>query len=268
MEFAVKLDHGFMRRHCWCMVCVDVFVDSSKKAIKQSIFWLKVTTKCMKYFYVYIALLALLLGVSLLRTWLDVEGFTNAPVVVLMGDSILKNDAYVSRTNGKTVHQWLLERRPDVKVMNLAEDHAKLTDVSAQVERLPFDLDAPSTTIFLSAGGNDLLSYYVDQQREEVDGQLMECMRTLLKVRNSIHARLPHANVVCLDVYYPPSATYQPFHSIIQTWNRELASIVPNLLRISTVVTQSDDFVMGVEPSSSGGKKIATMIGDYSVPAN
>lgn len=220
----------------------------------------------MKYFHWYVTgLLAFLVGMAVLRTYLaeGLETMTKSKHIVLMGDSILRNDAYLQ--DGHTVEHWLKKRASIRNVLNVAENHAKVVDVFAQVERLPFDLDTQDTVIFLSAGGNDILAHYVDQQQDVSDmSMLVPLMRAHQELRESIQARLPKARVVALDIYYPQSPTYQRFHPILRSWNSRLESNAPHVLAISKCVTQPTDFVFGMEPSSSGGKKIAELIVRYS----
>ena len=116
----------------------------------------------MKYFYLYIILLVIfIIGVSYYNTFLssqiNKEGFNNNKSIVLLGDSILKNNTYTS--NGKGVDDLLIERN-NGGVYCYAEDYSKITDVYSQIDNIPPQLNSQNTTIFLSSGGNDLLTHY------------------------------------------------------------------------------------------------------------
>ena len=120
----------------------------------------------MKYFYLYIFIIVcILFAVSYYNTMTSsYREFFNAEkqTFILLGDSILKNDAYVS--NGKSVANLVAERNQNIYCF--AEDDSKIVDVYSQIDKIPHEFDSPNTLIFLSAGGNDILSHYVDQNQD------------------------------------------------------------------------------------------------------
>ena len=64
----------------------------------------------MKYFYLYIFILSIfIILMAYWNTYNFKEGFNNNRTYVLMGDSILKNNAYVS--DGKSVESLVIERK-------------------------------------------------------------------------------------------------------------------------------------------------------------
>jgi hypothetical protein len=220
----------------------------------------------MKYFYLYIFFLfCFLIFNSYLKTNYFKENFEiNNKVYILLGDSILKNNAYVS--DGNSIENLLVERNINVKC--LAEDHSKIVDIYSQIDEIPVEMNLSNTFIFLSAGGNDILSYYVDQNQDSTNSsQLKPMFSSYKKLIKSIQSKLPKANIVLLDIYYPDNLKYKQFHSIIKEWNNmiyDYASDEKNniykVLRISSNLTQKEDFSFGIEPSSSGGKKISDLI--------
>ena len=220
----------------------------------------------MKYFYLYIFFLfCFLIFNSYLKTNYFKENFEpNNKVYILLGDSILKNNAYVS--DGNSIENLLVERNVNVKC--LAEDHSKIVDIYSQIDKIPVEMNLSNTFIFLSAGGNDILSYYVDQNQDSTNSsQLKPMFSSYKKLIKSIQSKLPKANIVLLDIYYPDNLKYKQFHSIIKEWNNmiyDYASDEKNniykVLHISSNLTQKEDFSFGIEPSSSGGKKISDLI--------
>ncbi len=189
------------------------------------------------------------------------EGFkTNSnKTIILMGDSILKNNAYVSNEN--SVEQLVSDINKNTYCY--AEDHAKISDIFSQISELSLDLNYPTTYIFLSAGGNDILSHYVDQQKDINNSTVLTSLyKSHKKLVESIQARLPLAKIVILDIYYPNNMQYKQYRSIIQQWNQKINQYSGkyDVLKISEYVTQPDDFMFGIEPSITGGKKIATLI--------
>jgi len=216
----------------------------------------------MKYFYLYIFILSIfIIGISYKKT---IEGFNSDKMYVLMGDSILKNNAYVA--DGKSVETLIRERNK--QIITLAEDHSKISDMFMQVNKLPIELNNSNTYIFLSAGGNNILAHYIDQNQDATDTSILNPMFSAYKnLIKSIQTRLLNAKIVLLDIYYPDNLQYKQFHSIIKEWNEMLYEFANNkknniykVIRISNYLTKKEDFSFGIEPSSSGGKKIAELI--------
>ena len=181
--------------------------------------------------------------------------------IVLLGDSILKNNAYT--TDGKSIED-ILKERTNNKTYCYATDHSKIIDVYNQISKMPLDLNSPNTYIFLSAGGNDILTYYVDQEGDANDeGALKPMFSAYKKLIESIQNRLPNAKLYLLDIYYPNNLKYKQYHNIINNWNtmiynyaNEPKNNISGVVKISGFLTQDEDFSFGIEPSSKGGKKI------------
>jgi hypothetical protein len=181
---------------------------------------------------------------------------------ILLGDSILKNDAYVS--DGKSVEELLVERT-NGKTTCLAIDHSKIVDIYSQVDKIPKELNTSQTTVFLSAGGNDILTHYVDQGNDSTDTSILGTMfAAYKKLIKSIQKKLPNANIVLLDIYYPENMTYKQYHSIINDWNKMVYEYAGknglSVLKVSGVLTKPDDFSFGIEPSATGGRKLVDAI--------
>ena len=226
----------------------------------------------MTYFYLYIfILLVFIIAVSYYNTYMSsntnsntiIESFnSDKQTFILLGDSILKNNAYVA--DGKSV-DILLEERTNGKTICLARDHSKITDIYEQVYKIDHNLNAPSTTIFLSAGGNDILSYYVDRENDSTDtSALTTFFSAYNKLVNSIKKKLPNASIVLVDIYYPNNLTYKKYHSVISEWNTMIYDYATknnfSVLKISNLLTESEDFSFGIEPSSNGSQKLVDAI--------
>jgi len=220
----------------------------------------------MEYFYLYIFfLICFIIAVSYFNTYMSTyrESFnSNKQTFVLLGDSILKNDAYVS--DGKSVDD-LLKERTNEKSICLAVDHSKIVDIYSQVEKIPEDVNNNYTTVFLSAGGNDILTHYVDQENDSTDtnilGSMFASYKNLIK---SIKNKLPNANIVLVDIYYPENMTYKQYHQIINEWNNMIYKFATknnySVLKISGILTKSEDFSFGIEPSAIGSRKLVETI--------
>ena len=174
----------------------------------------------MNYFYLYIFLLfCFIVLMSYYNTYNSVEGFTNTRMektYILLGDSILKNDAYVS--DGKSVENLITERNKNTHCF--AEDHSKIVDIYSQIDKIPIEMDSPNTLIFLSAGGNDILTHYVDQNQDITNTSVLKPMFSSYKnIIKTIQTKLPNSKLFLLDIYYPDNLQYKRFHSIIKEWN-------------------------------------------------
>ena len=225
----------------------------------------------MENFYLYIfVLICFIIAVSYWNTYMSskyIEQFnSDKQTFVLLGDSILKNDAYVS--DGKSVENLLVERTND-KTICLAIDDSKIVDIYSQVDKIPEDLISNYTTVFLSAGGNDILTHYVEQDNDSKDTSILGTMfAAYKKLIKSIQNKLPNSNIVLLDIYYPENMTYKQYHSIINDWNQMVYEYASqnghSVLKVSGVLTQPDDFSFGMEPSASGSRKLVdTILSSY-----
>jgi hypothetical protein len=227
----------------------------------------------MDYFYLKIfGLVLFIIAVSYWNTYCSsfIESFSSNKSVVLLGDSILKNNSYVP--DGKGIDNILEERSlkndKNNQIYSLAVNSSKIVDVYSQINKIPIDLNNKSTTIFLSSGGNDILSFYVDQHGDPNDtGFLNTMMAAYKKMVKSIQTRMDLSKIVLLDIYYPTSNQYAQYKPVLVKWNDLIANYAREnslgLLQISQYVTSSEDFTLGIEPSEKGGEKIAQGILDY-----
>ena len=223
----------------------------------------------MENFYLYIfILICFIIAVSYWNTYMSSKYRSMEPFnsdkqsFVLLGDSILKNDAYVS--DGKSIENLLVERT-NGKTICLAIDHSKIVDIYSQIDKIPEELNTSKTTVFLSAGGNDILTHYVDQGNDSTDTSILGTMfAAYKKLIKSIQNKLPNANIVLLDIYYPDNITYKQYYSIINDWNQMVYEYAAqnglSVLKISGILTQPDDFSFGIEPSATGSHKLVDAI--------
>jgi len=190
--------------------------------------------------------------------------------IALLGDSIIDNGAYV-RPGEPDVATQLQRLLPQHVVVRRARDGSVCADVLAsQVEGLEtFDL------VILSAGGNDALqNESLLQVATETVGHALV---TLWGVRKTFRDRysplLDHLGgaqvpVLVLTVYDPcfdghgMDATYQRaaetavsiFNDVIQ---QEARSRSFDVLELRTLFTDRADYANPIEPSATGGEKLA-----------
>jgi hypothetical protein len=152
--------------------------------------------------------------------------------------------------------------------MCLARDHSKIVDVYSQIEKVPNDLNNNFTTVFLSAGGNDILTHYVDQENDATDTTVLNPMfNSYQKLVQSVKNKLPNSNLVLLDIYYPDNLKYKQYHAVISEWNNKVYSYakepknnIRSVLKVSNILTKPEDFSFGIEPSSNGSNKLVETI--------
>ena len=224
----------------------------------------------MKHFYLYILLLCfVIIGVSTFTHYYKYyvlrESFGNNEVdkkYILLGDSILKNNSYVK--NGKGIDDILIEKTNGNSDC-YAKDESTIVDVYSQLDSIPSELNKKSTTIFLSVGGNDILNNYADKEVSIKDtkilGPIFNAYKTLIK---SIQTKMNESKLVLLDIYYPTNIKLAQYKPILEEWNKLIADFASTnnlqVINISSILTDSTDFTLNIEPSETGGEKIVDSI--------
>jgi len=222
----------------------------------------------MKNFYLRVFfLLIVILIFSLYTTYKsEKDGFTsssNNNTIILIGDSILQNSSYVP--HDKSIEN-IINKKSNGICHCYAKNNAKTYDIYSQINKIPLDLNNRHTTIFLSAGGNDILDKYVERDNSDLDelSYLNTIFGTYKNLVKTIKTKMDKAKLVLLDVYYPKSTKYLPYRNIISTWNNKIYDYAKNnnieVLRISTLLTKDSDYTLEIEPSETGGEKISNAI--------
>jgi lysophospholipase L1-like esterase len=191
--------------------------------------------------------------------------------VVLLGDSILDNAAYVR--GGPDVARQLRGKLPTGwNATLLARDGAVTGEVRSQLARLPGD----ATHVVVSAGGNDalgasfLLGRRVGTVAEAVS--LLETAQSQFaadysQMADSVAAAgLPAAFCTIYDT--PPSA---PDHRIVRTALAVFNDVITRaafasgagLIDLRLICNCDEDYANPIEPSVQGGDKIASAIAEW-----
>jgi hypothetical protein len=190
--------------------------------------------------------------------------------IVLLGDSIFDNKAYVGNEADVAAH--LREMIPqDWKATLKAIDGSVVENVARQLQELPVD----ATHLFISAGGNDapmnadVLSLRANSAAEvfnALSDRTSEFERRYSEMLEAVSSlNLPAA--VC-TVYYPnfPDAFMQKtavaalaaFNDVIIR-QAAAAGGLP-VLDLRLVCSDRGDYANEIEPSGRGGRKIASKI--------
>jgi hypothetical protein len=189
--------------------------------------------------------------------------------VVLLGDSIFDNAAYVPRGASVVLHLRAV-LGTSWKASSLAVDGNVTRRVAAQLEGLPSD----TTHLVVSAGGNDALQQasVLSEDAQSVAGVLHRMSdvargfeRDYLRM---IAAIIPHRKPTALCTIYYPSfdeeerqrasvAALTVFNDCIV---RAAAAHGFPLLDLRLICNDRQDYAHEIEPSDSGGMKIACAI--------
>lgn len=194
--------------------------------------------------------------------------------VVLVGDSILDNDAYVDGAPGVT--DQLRGVLGDAwTVSKVAVDGDCLRHVSAQANRI----DPAATHAILSIGGNDLLGNVELIRGVKDEKQVAARLSEYAGVFAAAYGAAARAcgargrEVACCTIYDaipftdPLMARIGPV--AISLANdvivREATAANASVIRLDQLLRESDDYaaVSPIEPSAKGGQKIALAIADH-----
>lgn len=212
-------------------------------------------------------MIALLLALYLYKCNIE-DPFTNnntsSKNIVLIGDSILNNSAYVLAN--QSVPDLLskeLSKNVNTAVYNFAKDGSTITDCYTQLDKISTDLNTSNTTIFLSCGGNNILN-----SRQKLDtASTITLFKQYSELIQSIKTRVSNAQLYILNLYTPVNTHYTSYHSTIEQWNKLLednaSSLGYTLIDISSLLVLEDDFAYNIEPSYKGGQKIVSKL--YSI---
>jgi len=189
--------------------------------------------------------------------------------IVLLGDSVLDNTAYVAV--GEDVISHINRELPkDWKVTLLARDGSTVRDVYRQLAQIPTD----ATHLILSVGGNDaLLQSDILIQPAKSFAEVLNKLASIgenfeldyMSLLRSVLAK-GLRTIVC-TIYYPnfQDAQIQRISKTALTvFNdaiiRSAFDTFTNLIDLRLVCNESSDYANEIEPSTQGGKKIANMI--------
>lgn len=191
--------------------------------------------------------------------------------IVLLGDSVFDNAAYVEQ--GQDVLQTLRDRlEPGWHATLLARDGAVLADVRRQVDRIPPE----GTHLIISAGGNDALGEVA--VFGEAVATIGEALASLAGIRKQFRQGyrymldsvlplgLPTTICTIYDVRFPDPNLREIANTALTLLNDEITreAALRNIpvIDLRVLLDQDSDFANAIEPSASGGEKIAKVIAE------
>ena len=215
--------------------------------------------KNKKQIFIYLTLFLLLFLVAvIIYNYKVINGFTNndEKTIVLLGDSILNNSNYVdseSSVSALIKKTCFNDSKEKNKVILLAQDNAKVADVYKQVDSIiGTELDSKNTYIFLSIGGNNML----DPKFTNISDLKQQYFKLVSYIRNNFSK----SKIFLLGLYYPFDERFKKHTSNINEWNKIIKNLGYNYIMLDGVITNKSDLVFSIEPSLTGGQKIANEI--------
>lgn len=186
--------------------------------------------------------------------------------VVLLGDSILDNGAYVG--GGLDVVQQLRGILPSGWQATLvAVDGAVLSDIERQLARIP----AGATHLVLSVGGNDALGHVdILERRAKSVAEVLDLLAELRAefasayqevVRRVLSRHLPLVLCTIYEGALPDPGMQRRAATALTVFNdailRTAFELRVHVVDLRMVCTDPGDYANPIEPSVQGGAKIA-----------
>lgn len=202
-------------------------------------------------------------------------------IIVLMGDSIFRNDIYVPPDD--CVYSVLSKRLENKRINMVAEDGATISMMTPQLDKLllsteegksgiEFDENSniiksdniynnKNTNIYISFGGNDIIHNFITNiSNHSIDEMFHQYITNLYIIKNVF----PKANIYLSTVYFPTAPPYNKYRPQIEEWNKKIITYAKEnnmkILPVHEYVKLPTDFTHDIEPSIDGTKKLVTCI--------
>lgn len=190
--------------------------------------------------------------------------------VVLLGDSIFDNGAYVRRGEPDVIAQVRRRLPHGWRATLCAVDGAVTRSVIGQLRNVPSD----ASHLIVSAGGNDALRNSgllregarsvaeVIGRLTDVRGEFARDYRTMVDA--VMERRLPVALCTIYDARFPDPQEQRLVVTALSIFNdvimREAFARRLPLIDLRLICNEPDDYANPIEPSAKGGEKIAATI--------
>jgi len=193
------------------------------------------------------------------------EPLTQNSKIVLIGDSILNNSKYVPIGNSVFDNLKLKLEGNGNNVILLAKDGATIeTCYNQLLSNNNTIMNDKNYNLYISIGGNNILNEF--NKNENINEEnIKNIFKNYEDLIEKIKNKYSKTNIYIFNLYFPSNKKYK---QIIEEWNN-LIEIFQNktgknnnytLLRLNNLLTNENDFVHDIEPSSIGSKKIADLI--------
>jgi hypothetical protein len=219
----------------------------------------------MNYFYYYsliIFLICIIIFVPMNSLMSIKETLTNKPNIILIGDSMLNNSAYIDVDNNNKEQSipGLIKESGTVTLYNYAKDGAVIDDCYSQIDHIT--TATKDTICFISIGGNNIVNEY---NKGIVDKQFINTLfQKYSKMALTIKRTFPKISIYLLNIYKPPNPKYSKIYDSIDQWNSLIGEFARKngfkIIQTNILLTSADDFIYDYEPSKTGGQKITDAI--------
>lgn len=187
-----------------------------------------------------------------------IESLQTNTTIILMGDSIFKNNQYIKK--GESVEDRIKSLHKNTLVV--AQDGAIIFDLIRQFKQIPEKYNKPTTTLFISIGGNDILHKYrfrSTKDKNNLSRIIDNFQKLILLFKSSCKCKI----VLC-TIYFPTAKLYHDYYPIINTWNHALERFAKKhdfkILPIADLLHKKQHFTHDIEPSSEGSQIICDNI--------
>ncbi len=190
--------------------------------------------------------------------------------IILLGDSILDNAAYVQIGEPDIIQQLRGKLPEGWKATLKARDGSMMRDIKAQLQEIPKD----ASFLIVSVGGNDALEHQCifNQDAESYAQVLLYLAKIQEEFQRNYHSMLEGVlraglpTAIC-SIYYPlfPDPIIQRMAIVVlSVFNdciiREAFTFGLPLIDLRLVCNEERDYANELEPSAHGGEKITDAI--------
>ncbi len=177
--------------------------------------------------------------------------------VVLVGDSVFDNQNYVD--HHKSVN-YLVTHNKIINGKVVARDSARVKDLNNQLNSIKSDISNKKKTIFISIGGNDILTFTKKNYINSLNTVFTAYEKTLDKY--DFQCKLVLCNI------YVPYVKKNTLHEMcVELWNSKLSQYCESkkykLFDLSKLLYKKNDFIDEIEPSEIGSEKIVSKLIEY-----
>ena len=190
----------------------------------------------------------------------NIESMISKRDIVVLGDSVFDNRSYVSTTSSIP---YLLNEHEYLNAKVYAMDGAKIENINKQLQQSLKAIDNNEQTLFISIGGNNILTYKDSNtsNTKEEQKKITNFVDTIFgDYRNILKNYDFKCNIVLCNIYVPYNKKNSVYEKCIHLWNKKLLAYAENnnykVMRLDNLLYKKEDFADNLEPSKLGGEKI------------
>jgi hypothetical protein len=190
----------------------------------------------------------------------NIESMVSKRDIIVLGDSVFDNRSYVSTTSSIP---YLLNEHEYLNAQVYAMDGAKIENINKQLQQSLKAIDNNEQTLFISIGGNNILTYKDSNSSntKEEQKKITNFVDTIFgDYRNILKNYDFKCNIVLCNIYVPYNKKNSVYEKCIHLWNTKLLAYAENnnykVMKLDKLLYKKEDFADNLEPSKLGGEKI------------